>query len=291
MTPRRIVLSRKGFDSGSGGCPSPIFPDSSLCSIPIPDSPCSSRHSYRSLHYRNTNIGTILENLTQGHREPWTGAHTPHLDPDIRQEAVPRPREWRGVFGQAGNAQSHLENQGVAAGDLFLFFGLFREVHTQQGRWTFRQGAQDIHVLWGWLQVAEIRRVDLIRNEPNYRWATYHSHFARNPDPRNTLYIAANELDLKHDTVPSQGFGVFPTLREDIVLTNPAGTTSQWRLPRWFYPIPGRRPLTYHGDPNRWDRDNHHAYLDTVGRGQEFVLHIDDYPEASEWVSNLIAQA
>ena len=33
----KIILSRKGFDSGSGGCPSPIFPDGSLMSLPIPD--------------------------------------------------------------------------------------------------------------------------------------------------------------------------------------------------------------------------------------------------------------
>ena len=33
---RRIILSRKGFDSSSGGVASPIFSDGSLCSLPIP---------------------------------------------------------------------------------------------------------------------------------------------------------------------------------------------------------------------------------------------------------------
>ena len=32
----KIILSRKGFDSGSGGCPSPILPDGRLISLPIP---------------------------------------------------------------------------------------------------------------------------------------------------------------------------------------------------------------------------------------------------------------
>ena len=27
MEPKKLILSRKGFDSASGGCPSPIFPD------------------------------------------------------------------------------------------------------------------------------------------------------------------------------------------------------------------------------------------------------------------------
>lgn len=32
-----IILSRKGFDSGSGGGPSPILPFGTPCSLPIPD--------------------------------------------------------------------------------------------------------------------------------------------------------------------------------------------------------------------------------------------------------------
>jgi len=32
----KFILSRKGFDSKSGGYPSPIFPDGSLISLPIP---------------------------------------------------------------------------------------------------------------------------------------------------------------------------------------------------------------------------------------------------------------
>ena len=33
---KRIILSRKGFDSSSGGVASPIFSDGKLCSLPIP---------------------------------------------------------------------------------------------------------------------------------------------------------------------------------------------------------------------------------------------------------------
>ena len=32
----KIILSRKGFDSGYGGCPNPILPDGTLLSLPIP---------------------------------------------------------------------------------------------------------------------------------------------------------------------------------------------------------------------------------------------------------------
>ena len=32
----KVILSRKGFDSSNGGCPSPIMPDGTLLSMPIP---------------------------------------------------------------------------------------------------------------------------------------------------------------------------------------------------------------------------------------------------------------
>jgi len=49
-----------------------------------------------------------------------------HLDPDL--DAASRRREpgWRPLLGQHGAAQSHLCNESVGPGDLFLFFGLFR---------------------------------------------------------------------------------------------------------------------------------------------------------------------
>lgn len=44
----KIILSRKGFDSASGGCPSFIIGDK-LISLPIPD-------EHTDLEYNNVNI-------------------------------------------------------------------------------------------------------------------------------------------------------------------------------------------------------------------------------------------
>ena len=75
-----------------------------------------------------------------------------------------------------------------------------------------------------------------------------------------------------------------------LVLTAPNGTgVSQWQLRRWFYPDGDEPPLTYHGNvTERWRRDADHAYLRSVGRGQEFVLDLDHYPEAIGWLSGLV---
>ena len=83
---------------------------------------------------------------------------------------------------------------------------------------------------------------------------------------------------------------MFPKLDRRLMLTDPNGTSvSNWRLPRWFYPDGDMTPLTYHPDRRRWRRDANHAYLQTVGRGQEFVLDLAHYPEAIKWLSDLVS--
>ena len=54
----KLILSRKGFDSSSGGYPSPIFPDDTLCSLPIPD--CYSKIKYSDIRHGDTNIGEVV---------------------------------------------------------------------------------------------------------------------------------------------------------------------------------------------------------------------------------------
>ena len=42
------------------------------------------------------------------------------MDPDVRQDAIRRHKGWRGIFGQTGAPEGHLEKQGVGTGDVFL---------------------------------------------------------------------------------------------------------------------------------------------------------------------------
>ena len=117
----KIILSRKGFDAGIGGVASPIFPSGELYSLPIPES-FPSRHSkrYKEIQVGNQSLGTIVNDLTGGRVKPDTFAH---LDPDLNVLSVPRQTNWRPVFGQAGAAEKHLQNQGVKEGDVFVFYG------------------------------------------------------------------------------------------------------------------------------------------------------------------------
>ena len=119
----KIVLSRKGFDSQSGGVPSPLFPDGTALSLPIPARHAPTR--FRELHWGNGSLGPLVEHLTMGRVREGDRCH---LDPDLRADAPPRRPGWRPAFGHVEIAQSHLEREGVGTGDLFLLFGWFRPV-------------------------------------------------------------------------------------------------------------------------------------------------------------------
>jgi hypothetical protein len=76
------------------------------------------------------------------------------LDPDLSRSTLPRPADWRPLFGQVDRAQSHLRNQGVGPGDLFLFFGLFSPTtELPDGRLRYAGQGDWMHVLRGRLEV------------------------------------------------------------------------------------------------------------------------------------------
>ena len=276
-----IISQQKGFDSSYGGCPSPIFPDGAIYPLPIPGDDYAAVHHGDLDHGRQ--IGQVVEDLTRGRLDARDGVH---LDPDVRQDAIRRHNGWRGIFGQTGAPEGHLEKQGVGTGDVFLLFGLFRRVEETREGWRFIRGEPKQHIRWGWLQIEQACRVNEIRGDGRFDWARYHGHFSWRGAPGNPLYVTTHQLDLG-DSLTVPGAGVFPRFDERLVLTEPGGSVSQWRLPRWFYPDGGRTPLTYHPDATRWQRDDDFAYLQSVGRGQEFVLDLEEYPEASGWIAGM----
>ena len=293
MKPKKLILSRKGFDSGSGGCPSPIFPDGTMFSLPIPS---GDREQFDDLQHGDVNIPSLVADITNGRLN---GRARVHLDPDLNFDTYrdrkhrPAWQQWRGMLGQTGIAQGHLDKQGVGEGDIFLFFGLYRRVEQTTQGWRFVRGTPELHVLWGWLQVDQKHRVADI-GPSDLPWARHHPHlFGGYRGDQNTVYAASMKLDwgIEDDQRGVAGWGVFPRFDQRLVLTDPNGTgVSQWRLPRWFYPDGKKPPLTYHGNvPERWHRDDNHAYLRSVGRGQEFVLDLAHYPEAVGWLSELVS--
>ena len=116
--------------------------------------------------------------------------------------------------------------------------------------------------------------------------ATIPHLFSQYRDDNNTVYAATMNLELGGvDAREIAGWGVFPKLDQRLVLTDPHGTgVSNWQLPQWFYPDGNKPPLTYHLDRKRWRRDADRAFLQSVGRGQEFVLDLAHYPRGRRLV-------
>lgn len=297
----KIILSRKGFDGSAGGCPSPIFEDGSMISLPIPAVGRFGRDyaSINSPRKEFSHLGQLIRQLRSGKAGKLSKAH---LDPDLKKESLNlRPRNWRGIFGQSFISQRHLDLHCVGEGDLFLFFGLFREVSLNSGTKMGYVRGKPKHVIWGWLKV---QKKFSLPNKTQRRavpvapdWAMYHPHveYWKNEKKPNAIYVAAERLTPTSDT---PGWGVFPKYKDELRLScqgsaNAKGLVSLWQVPPWMYPWKEgggeRDALSHHRLKKRWKRlDSGDVTLQSVGRGQEFILDSEQYPEAQQWAEHLI---
>ena len=215
----KLILSRKGFDTSAGGGPSPILTNHQMVSLPIPDR--YSAVTYGDITHNGVCLGPLVEDLTKGRLLSHWGAH---IDPDLRPDSLPRLPHWRPIFGQRGSAQAHLGNHQVGPGDLFLFFGLFRPAEQVHGTYRWVLHSRPCHVIWGWLQVAEV--LSLATSRPQgYDWAAYHPHFQRGADAKNNVvYVAQPTLQLRQGSYHRRrkgfpGAGAFPHFFHSLQLT------------------------------------------------------------------------
>jgi hypothetical protein len=159
------------------------------------------------------------------------------------------------LFGQCGAAQTHLENRGVGVGDLFLFFGLFRE-----GR------GQPHHRIFGWLRVESVFRHG--DPEMDVLHALAHPH-ALAPHGSNDAIWCGQGATARY-------------AHPELQLTLEGASPSLWRVPAWLE----RTGLSYHDRPDRWRGE---GVLQSVARGQEFVADIRDDREAQQWVRRMLS--
>lgn len=275
----KIVFSRKGVDATAGGFPSPIFPDGRLISIPIPSSKDNFRYGDLPYSYEGEHVSRIMQNLTGGfihfgnkriscdYRDQRC-----HFDPMLitNPEAI--------AFGQTGASESHLRKQGVGPGDIFVFYGYFREVEKTSGKWRYRRDAPDLHIAWCVMQVAEVLCMDdtntIMEVTKKHPWLEKHPHLHGRSAP-NSIYIGYRYRLLR--------FG-------DCTLTKPGCTRSIWLLPGCFsYPD----AFTYF----RPRREGTRTIIHTPGRGQEAVCNTSKITNYSDrkainaWIETLFQPA
>lgn len=281
----KLIFSRKGFDSSSGSVPSPILADGRMIFLPIPARNGNSDIRYGELGADEFNLGDLVRDLSAGRVQPGDRAH---LDPDLDAGTLQREPGWRPLFGQAGAAQGHLHKQGVTCGDIFLFFGWFQRTYVVDDRLVYDRHAPGIHAIFGWLQIERAITAADYGRVP--RWAAYHPHFQRaEPYANDTVYVSARQLSLPGAGATAlPGAGVFGRFAKKLQLTKDESSRSIWQLPGWCYPRNGSVPFTYHGKQDRWRREGEKVTVQTVGRGQEFVMDTAVYPEAIPWLQELL---
>ncbi len=277
----KVILSRKGFDSANGGCPSPIFPSGTMVSMPIPaaDQPgwtwqigyddlfCDVRTGQESLTY-----GELWSNLN---KRQYCPGQPCHLDPDLQRVNGEVPvKNWMPAYGQCGGAETHLENQGVSVGDLFLFFGWFREVEPGKKRLLqYRPGSSQLQVIYGYLQVGEILRGEEIPRR--YPWHPHAGPEFQKRWDNNTLYIPTKELIFDGRPTGLAGCGTFD-YAEELVLTKTGMSRSRWKVFDWMKTT----AISHHNAASIHDN-----YFQSAAIGQEFV--VEGTNDVYAWVDQL----
>ena len=252
----RVVLSRKGYDSASGGMPSPILPDGTLLSLPIPAR--DTTVTYADLYYNGTSYFDIIKQLKPSSRikEEWTC----HLDPDLVEAITKRTMPWYPLFGQVNQSQQHLAQHGIGVGDLFLFWGWFKQTAWHNGSLRYLAYAPDLHIIWGYMKVAKLTTGTDMPSA-----YAYHPH-GQMKSPMNAIYEGDSSMMgmLKYD--------------EKRVLTKNGLSRSKWDLPDFFRNL----SISYHTSESFKD-----GYFQSAMRGQEFV--IEESKDIEEWASNIIS--
>lgn len=273
----KLVLSRKGFDTTAGGGASPVMVDGRMVSLPIPE-PIAPGHGIPYGALSDLDGTTYLDLLGRLGYDRFDRTSVAHLDPDLVPSVRPRAPGWRGLLGQVDAAASHLANQGVGPGDLFLFWGRFAPTDALDQPLRARPPH---HAVFGYLEVAAV--VDAGAGE-TVSFAPDHPHFAPFRGRRNLVYVATERLS--HD--PSRpGWGVF-RWAPSLVLTAPGSRgVSSWRLPECFHVRAGTQ-LSYHRRPELWSEPDGSGAVTLVrhGRGQEFVCEAS--PAILAWALDLV---
>jgi len=271
----KVILSRKGFDSAFGGYPSPILPGGEMVSLPIP---LDDTIKYSDLKMSGSTYYDLMAGLRSKIKcnGEWLILNEEtkcHLDPDIHKDSIDREFGWKPCFGQIDSAQTHLENQHVSKGDLFLFFGWFRKTRYNNGKLEFDLHERDLHAIFGYLQIGKIIKVDQEFAVP--KWMAYHPHTndKRRNNKTNTIYIARDNLCWNR-SLPGAGRFMF---NDKLVLTKKGLSRSKWDLPECF----SEADISYHSKSSWKD-----GYFQLAAIGQEFV--IKDNDRVVEWAKSLI---
>ena len=185
-----IIFSRKGFDTRYGGFPSPIFPDGTCYSLPIPGKYNDKTYADLDFKYDGDPIQKICNDLTNfrikingktKQCDYFNGKFRCHQDPCAIDDYF--------ILGQTGSALGHLKKQHIQQGDIFLFYGLFQKVKKDKGKWIYT--GKPFHLIFASLKIEHLiffPEQDIAK----YPFLKAHPHFDKNflkKYPKNGFFL------------------------------------------------------------------------------------------------------
>jgi len=264
----KIIFSRKGFDDAYGGSASPILPDGTLLSLPIPTKPKEKGIAYKDLTHDGRSYLNIIKEL--GIK---LSSQKCHLDPDLSNRRKKQIKKWQPAFGQQGAAAKHLLNEGVEAGDLILFFGTFKRTYLDKKNKLRFENDYPRHILFGYLQICECIEVPQMTSaqKDKFHW---HPHIQNDYGQNNLIFTSTKKLA-----------GTFK-YSDELVLTRNGYRKSIWELPSFFHPD-NNVEISRHKKINRFQKRANSTILQTIGIGQDFVVHTEN-TVISDWALDLL---
>lgn len=291
----KIILSRKGYDSSYGCIASPIFDGKPLLSLPIPCESGGTKYSDLT-DFEGKSYNDIIMGLSGGKgarlsiKDSASGkmvainASECHLDPDLENRYAKDNFEWKPAFGQCDAAESHLRKNGVGIGDLFLFYGWFR--HADFDSLKYKSPVQDLHVIWGYMQVGEILNLacpeDLARAKKEYPWHP-HTKFDKK---MNKLYIPKDKLAIENvPSLKAKGYGVFEFSKDRQLTAKDSAKRCEWDFNEHENAFKNVE-ITYNiNNSYGWHNNIFHA----APRGQEFIFDYDASDEnMRKWLAGVL---
>jgi len=280
----KIILSRKGFDTGYGGIPSPILQDGRFHPLPIPyghGMPICFQDLPPPVglekHYGTLADFVTAHRATMKRKKPLrpllvTAETIAHLDPDILSSSLLRMPGWRPLFGQEGRQLNILQSRNVGEGSLFLFFGRYDRLIPENDT-PPRYTETPFHCLFGWLQVGRIHRAPFTELPT---WARYHPHAGGHDvgwhPVDNVIFEASDRLIIPGLDVNLPGAGILPGYHDGLRLTahDPA-RIDDWLLPAAFAPLMFKNRWANVGG-RRWSQEGDGAVrVNVMGQWQERI--------------------
>jgi len=192
-----------------------------------------------------------------------------HLDPDLNYWThSKRHKQWKAAFGQAGPQEARLQQGKVCVGDIFLFYGWFKQIRIKSGRYEYIKNSRNLHVIYGYMVVDEV--FDL--SNPKLEVP---AHLDDHPHMVNRYtYGKKNRIYCGTDA------GIFQ-YHKDLVLTRDGESRSRWELPSFFV------NEAFGGKVERRRLPNGNVALDFIGRNSQELLITSSKP-VLEWADKLI---